>query len=461
MKFDILKKTPLYEVLSDRGRRINLPEGIFYWAGRAKKEAEYKGTIGAAYAYEKDFLGGNSIRWVPCYLEYVNDYFNNLDINDLVPYASISGLDELRTIWKEWIMKKSFFKIDTEKEKLQKLDKYTSLPIITSGVTNAIFMSSAMLLNPSESIICPNKRWGNYDNIFSKFLGANIQSFDFFVDNKLNLEGIKEAIYKVVETQNKVILILGFPNNPTGYIPTWEENAGLIQILKETQKEIHQPLVILIDDAYEPYVFSKNVVNRSLFYDIQQLDENIIPIKLDGITKELLLYGGRIGFVTIGLKSKWVNNDKELEILKSEIDNKLSGFNRSTISNCNHFYQAVTTKIFKEKGMDRIIKIRSSIQEILKLRFEKINSELKKIKNPNISVDPNGGGFFVFLNLNPNKIKATTFADHMLKKYKVGVIPIENINENINGIRIAYCSIDINQIPEIINRINLALNDFN
>jgi aspartate/methionine/tyrosine aminotransferase len=233
MEFDILKKTPLYEALSDRGKRIYLPEGIFYWAGRAKKEAEYIGTIGAAYAYEKDFLGGYSDSWVPCYLEHINDYFSNLDINDLVPYASVSGLEELRTIWKNWIKKKSLFKKDTEEEKLSKLEKYTSLPIITAGVTNAIFMSSAMLLNPSESIICPNKRWGNYDNIFSKFLGVNIQSFDFFVDDKLNLEGLKEAIYKVVETQNKIILILGFPNNPTGFIPTWEENAQLIEILKE------------------------------------------------------------------------------------------------------------------------------------------------------------------------------------------------------------------------------------
>jgi len=461
MEFDILKKTSLYEVLSERGKRIYLPEGIFYWAGRAKKEADYNGTIGAAYAYEKDFLNGNSVSWVPCYLEYINDYFNNLDINDLVPYASVSGLKELRAIWKEWIIKKSLFNKDTEEEKLFKLEKYTSLPIITAGVTNAIFMSSAMLLNPSESIICPNKRWGNYDNIFSKLLGVKIQSFEFFVDDKFNLEGLKEAIYKVLETQNKIILILGFPHNPTGFMPTWEENERLIEILKETQKEINRPIVILVDDAYEPYVFKDNVVNRSLFYDIQQLDENIIPIKLDGITKELLLYGGRIGFVTIGLKPKWVKNDKELEILKNEIDNKLSGFNRSSISNCNHFYQAVTTKIFKEKGMDNIIKTRSLVQQLLKLRFEKINSELKKIINPNITVDPNGGGFFVFLNLNPSKIKATTFADHLLRKYKVGVIPIENINENINGIRIAYCSIDINQIPEIINRINLALHDFN
>ncbi|MFW9772180.1 MAG: aminotransferase class I/II-fold pyridoxal phosphate-dependent enzyme [Promethearchaeota archaeon] len=460
MDFEILKRTPLYKMLSERGKRIFLPEGIFYWAGRAKKEAEYIGTIGEAYAYKKDFLNDKSNTWVPCYLKYVDEYLSKLDINDLVPYASIPGLDELRKVWKQWIIKKSLHDIDSEAEKLIRVEKYITMPLITSGVTNGIFMVSAMFLNPNETIICPNKRWENYDNIFNTFLGANIQSFKFFADDKLNINALSEAIYKVSEKQDKIIIILGFPNNPTGFIPSKEESAELIEVLKNIQIELKKPILVLNDDAYEPYIFSENVINRSLFYDLHQLNENIVPIKLDGITKELLLYGGRIGFVTIGLKPEWVNNDIELEMLKKQIDNKLSGFNRTTISNCNHFYQAVTSRIFKEHGMDDILKTRGFIENILRRRFEKINEELKKIETHDISIDPHGGGFFVFLNLNPNKIRATEFADHLLKNYKVGIIPIENRGENINGIRIAFCSIDINQIPEIINRINLALGDF-
>jgi len=100
------------------------------------------------------------------------------------------------------------------------------------------------------------------------------------------------------------------------------------------------------------------------------------------------------------------------------------------------------------------------VNDLLRKRYEKINSELRKINNPNISIDPNSGGFFVFLNFNPNKIKAGEFGDQLLRKYKVGTIPIEKLEENINGIRIAYCSIDINDIPELVRRINLALDDF-
>ncbi len=458
MQFKIIQKTPLYKAFSELGKRIFLPDGIFYWSGRAKKEAELIGTIGSAFGYEKDFIDGGSSEWVPCYLKDIKRY-TNLSIKEIVPYASIAGLPEIRETWKQWIIKKSEYNERTESEKLSRLERFMTTPSITAGVTNGIFLCCSLFLNPGEYIICPNKRWGNYDNIIVKNIGAKIKSFEFFKDGKFNNESLKDAIDEVSNVQDKIIILLNLPNNPTGYIPTITEANEFINLLRESQT-LEKPIVVLVDDAYEPYIFGDDVIDKSIFYNLHQLDENIIPIKLDGITKELLLYGGRIGFVTIGLKPSWVSNDEELEMLKNEIINKLEGINRSSISNCNHFYQAITQKIFEENSMDEILETRNKVKTLLKKRYERINAELAKINNPNISVDPNSGGFFLFVNLNPQKIKASEFADHLLKRYKVGVIPIEKLNDNINGIRIAYCSIDIEKIPEFIKRIQLALQDF-
>ena len=458
MEFKYLEKTPLFKAFSDLGKRIFLPSGIFYWSGRAKKEAELIGTIGSAFGYEKDFIDGGSSEWLPCYLKDIKKY-TNISIKEVVPYASIAGLPEIRETWRNWIIKKSGYNEETDSDKLNRLENYITTPIITSGVTNGIFLSCSLFLNSGEYIISPNKRWGNYDNIITRNIGAKIKSFEFFKDNKINIQGLKESIEEVSKIQDKIVIILNFPNNPTGYIPTINETKEIIDLLRESQKS-GKPIVILVDDAYEPYVFGENVLNNSIFYGLHQLEEDIIPIKLDGITKELLLYGGRIGFVTIGLKPNWVTNNDELEILKNEINNKLEGINRSTVSNCNHFYQAITQKIFKENSMEQILETRNKVKDLLNERYKKINSELAEINNPNISVDPNAGGFFLFVNLNPDKIKATDFADHLLKKYKVGVIPIEKLDKDINGIRIAYCSIDLGKIPEFIKRIQLALEDF-
>jgi len=460
MDSKILENTPLYSAFSELGKRISLPQGVFYWSGRAKKEAELNGTIGTAYAHEYDFIKEGKSEWFPCYLDGINAYFKNLEINDLVPYTAIAGISELRDLWKNWIIYKSLLNEKEDNEKLDKLKKYITTPIITTGVTNGIFLISSLLLNANEFIITPNKRWGNYDNIIKRVLGAKIKSFNYFKDQQFNFEGLEGAIDEVAVVQDKVLIILNFPNNPTGYVPTKEGSLKLIDLLKAKQKEVKKPILVMIDDAYEPYIYDDNAINRSIFYDLQDLEEDIIPIKLDGATKELLLYGARIGFITIGLKPTWTKNDKELETLKNEIDNKLSGLIRSTISNCNHFYQAVMISLFNTKGIEEILKMREPIQRLLKERYIKLNSELKKIKNPNISVDPNSGGFFTFINLNPNHMKASEFAELLLTKYKVGVIPIETPSENVNGVRIAYCSIDLTQIPETVKRIKSALADF-
>jgi len=459
MEFEIIKKTPLYKALSELGKRIYLPQGVFYWAGRAKKEAEIMGTLGSAFGYERDFIEGGTSEWVPCYLEDIKNY-TKFNVNEIVPYSKISGLEDLKTIWKNWIIEKSLINKTVEKERLNRLENYISTPVITSGLTNGIFLCCSLFLSSGDYIISTNKRWGNYDNIIEKLLGAKIKSFEFFVKNKFSVQGLREAIYEVSKIQEKIVLILGFPNNPTGYIPKKEELEEIINILRLSQKDISKPIIVLIDDAYEPYIYSNNVINRSIFYELHDLEEDIIPIKIDGITKEFLLYGGRIGFVTFGLKPNWVNSEEELYILKTEINNKLSGLIRTTISNCNHFYQSLIINLFKDVGTDGLIKRRDKVKALLKVRYEKINAELRKIKNSDISVDPNAGGFFVFVNLNPKKFRANDFADHLLKKYKVGVIPIEKPKDNINGIRIAYCSIDLTQITEFVNRINLALEDY-
>lgn len=459
MEFNILKKTPLYQAYSELGKRLFLPQGIFYWSERAKKEAELIGTIGSAFGFEKDFIDGGSSKWLPCYLDELSEYFS-VDVKQIVPYASIGGLAEIRGIWRDWIIRKANYDKESGVALSSRLERYITSPIITAGVTNGIYHSSALFLNPGEFIIAPNKRWGNYDNIIEKNIGARIKSFEFFNDQNFNLRSLDNAIMDVAKSQEKIIILLNFPNNPTGYVPTTKESSEIVSLLQERHRSLNKPIIVIVDDAYEPYVYTDESSKRSIFYDLHQLDEDVIPIKLDGVTKELLMYGARIGFLTFGLKPSWTKNDEELELLKSEINNKSEGFNRATISSCNHFYQTITQKMFQEKGIEKFLSSRENVYNLLKKRYEKVNSELKKIDDPDISIDPNSGGFFLFMNLNRKKVRATEFGDHLLQKYKLGIIPIEKPDENINGIRIAYCSIDFKDIPEVVNRLNLALNDF-
>ena len=164
-------------------------------------------------------------------------YYNKLEINDLVPYAPISGLKELRDIWKNWIIHKSLLNIKDDEYALEKLNKYITTPVVTTGVTNGIFLVCSLLLNANEYIIAPNKRWGNYDNIIEKLLGAKIKSFNYFKEQHFNFEDFENAIDEVSSIQDKIVIILNFPNNPTGYVPTKKDSNKLIKLLQRKQKE--------------------------------------------------------------------------------------------------------------------------------------------------------------------------------------------------------------------------------
>src|SRR6056297_2026245 len=166
MEFEILPNTPIYEAFSDMGRRIYQPDGIFYWAGRAKKESDLSGTVGTAMGTESQFIEGGRDKFVPFYLPELKEYIN-LEPERFVSYASMAGLAKLRDLWEEWVVYKGKVKSNLPSGSVDLTGKITK-PIFCNGITNAIFLMSKYFLNPGEMIISPEKRWGNYNSILTR-----------------------------------------------------------------------------------------------------------------------------------------------------------------------------------------------------------------------------------------------------------------------------------------------------
>ncbi|QEE16083.2 aminotransferase class I/II-fold pyridoxal phosphate-dependent enzyme [Promethearchaeum syntrophicum] len=453
MEFETLKKTPVFEALSSIGKRIYQPNGIFYWTSRAKKEAEINATIGTAVGFESDIIEGGREKLLTYYLPELKQYIN-LSPEKFASYAPIAGLPTFRDLWEKWIIYKGMNAKNLPSGSIDITGKITK-PAICNGITNCIFLISRFFLNPGERIICPNKKWGNYNSVLHLQNELKIESFQFFKESELNVEGILELMQKISETQDKIVLILNFPNNPTGYCPTKNEIQKILNSLKNFCDSSNKPVLIFCDDAYEGYSYSDQRVGTSIFYELIDLHPNLIPIKLDGASKEVLMYGGRTGAITLGIHSSWLPHS-EKELFLQDWENKIQGMIRSTISNSNHFYQEVLIEILRG-GFEKMEESRKKIYEILKKRYFASINAFNKYKTEGITMDPAGGGFFVFLNI--DKIPATNFADHLLKEYKVGTFPIMSEKEEINGIRVAFCSIPLEKIEETFKRINLTLSD--
>lgn len=415
---EIIKRNSksVYELLSDRGRSIYFPkEGILSQSAEAKGK-RIDATIGIAL--END---GSPMR-----LKSIAKKIK-LKPEEVFPYAPSFGKAELRKKWKEMIYKKN-----------PSLKAEISLPIVTNAVTHGLSMIGYMFLNERDSIIMPDLFWENYSLVFCNAYNAEFDFFRMFGDKEaeFNIDGLREKLNKEV---GKKIVLLNFPNNPTGYTPTEKEAALIVDAIKEAVEKGNR-IVVILDDAYFGLVYKKGIYTQSIFAELADLHENVLAVKLDGATKEDYVWGLRVGFITYGIKG----GNKELY---TAMENKTAGAVRGSISNDSCLSQSLVYHAFSEPNYWNEKKKKYNV---LKSRFkevEKVLKEHKEYKEEFIAL-PYNSGYFMCVKLK-NK-DGEKIRQILLGKYDTGVIALGNI------LRIAFSSIKKELITEIFENIYRA-----
>lgn len=443
MEFKALRKSGIFDLFSNFGKEISQPPGIIEWSARANKEAEINATLGVATGKLAEYTDSSSKEVGIFHLSAMQEQFNNFQPEQIFAYAPVVGIPLVRNNWKKWIAYKL-------RNQCPDLESIITLPMAVPGITMGIYVLSRLFLSPGEKAVIPNKRWGNYDAIIKRNIGAGIQSFSLFRENRFNCEGMKEAIIETSKNQNKTFVLLNFPNNPTGYSPDNETAEKICLTLKEAVKKSGKPLIVVTDDAYEGFVYDDSL-KYSIFSHLAELDKNILAIKIDGITKELLFWGGRLGMITFAIPPYFGDKEK----IEAELENKVVGLVRATISSSTRVIQESVASIVSEP--EKFLKERDRVVSAIGKKTNVFKKELEKNPCPEVIPDPFNGGFFAFLNI--KNISAGKLADHLLKKHKIGVIPVENKKEDTNGIRVTFSSVTVEDIPRLVAGINNAVAD--
>jgi len=437
LDFPELTRTGAIDFFSEYGRRIYNPQGIRYWTNKAKQSAHIDATIGSAKGHEHTVFPEGGTREITLCVPFIKSFFNGLDTEEIFPYTPESGTPAFRNAWKKWILRRA----GTETERLE---RQLHLPVLTPGITAAISMCARMFVDPGKSIVVPDKRWENYDHILKTTLNLALEEFPLFEDGDFNVAGLVRGISRVWQTQDHAVVLLNFPNNPTGYCPSVATGTRIVQSLTDLVEKTSKQLTVLFDDAYESYVYDPAARQSSLFYQIRP-QASLLPIKLDGVTKEMLWYGGRAGAISIAMPDAWLN-ETGAEIIRAELDNKFNGMIRSLFSNSCTVTQSVATRALEQ--MDRLLEERHRTIATLAKRCDVLRRTLARLSTDLITTDPFQGGFFCFVNLRPDSgLRANHVATHLLEQYGVGTVPIEQ--GDINGIRIAFCSVSEEDIPEL------------
>ncbi|MBN2111576.1 aminotransferase class I/II-fold pyridoxal phosphate-dependent enzyme, partial [Candidatus Woesearchaeota archaeon] len=223
---NIIKKenNVIHDLLSEKGKEIFFPKkGILSQSADAKGK-KINATIGAGVEDDN----------TPMRLKSIEKNVS-IDPKDAFTYAPSFGKPELREAWKKLMLKKN-----------PSLKAETSLPVVTNALTHGLSMAGYLFVDDKDKIIISDKFWGNYRLTFENAYGGKLDTFNTFKEGGFDIGALRE---KLKTNPGKQIVILNFPNNPTGYSPTEEEADKIAEAIRESA-ETGNHIVVICDDAY-------------------------------------------------------------------------------------------------------------------------------------------------------------------------------------------------------------------
>jgi len=404
----------LFELLSERGKNVFFPSGGILGQTAEAKGKKFNATIGIALADDNTPMRLPSM-----------DHLINMDPSAVFPYASSFGKQPLREKWAEMIH-----------EKNPSLQGEMSMPVVTNGLTHSLSMAAYIFLDAGDKLILPDLFWGNYNLMFKTVYGVELETFNTFAGNGFDTQDLRKTLSKEV---GKKVLLLNFPNNPTGYTPTNAEVKEIISIIKD-RAEAGDHLVIIIDDAYFGLVYEDDVYKESIFAPLASLHENVLAVKIDGATKEDYVWGHRIGFCTVAAKGMTAE-------CADAFASKIAGAVRSTISNACHLSQSLLLETYHSPSYNEE---KLAQYALLKKRYEIVKETITDAKYSDFFTPlPFNSGYFMCVELNEN-LNAEEVRKTLLEKYDTGVIATGN------RLRIAYSSLPTDLITSLFENLYSA-----
>jgi len=410
----------VFDMLSTLGKKMYFPKiGILSQSAEAKAKAKkFNATIGIALENQE-----------PMHLKVIQDTLSAYAPKDLYDYAPPAGKPELREAWRAKMLE--------ENPSLR--GKKFGKPIVTNALTHGLSIVADLFADAGDAVILPDKNWENYELTYGVRRGAEIVYYPLYNQaGKFNSEGLKEAIL-AQRSKGKAIVVLNFPNNPTGYTPGLQEGKEIVAALK-AGAEAGINIVAVTDDAYFG-LFFEDSMRESLFGELVGSHPRILPVKIDGATKEEYVWGFRVGFITYGGES---------DELLNALEQKTMGIIRATISSGPHPSQ--TFVLHALRTPDYAVQ-KAQKSDIMKRRANRVKALLDSGRFDDAwTYYPFNSGYFMCLKL--KTVNAETLRSHLLNAYGVGTIALGETD-----LRVAFSCIEEEHIEELFELIYSGVKD--
>ncbi|MDX1630718.1 MAG: aminotransferase class I/II-fold pyridoxal phosphate-dependent enzyme [Thermoanaerobaculia bacterium] len=406
----------LDRLLSPLGRRAVFPADIPFQAAQARGK-EMNATIG-------QITDGDGR---PLPLEPLADGLRGLPegLRDRgLLYSSVEGIPELRRAWRQW-----------QRRLAPEGAAPVSLPLVTVGLTHGLSLVADLFGGEGRPVVVPWPCWGNYRQVFQLRTGAELLEVRGFDGEGYRCEAVEEVLAERPE-QEPALAVLNLPSNPGGYSLDRAERRRVRESLVRAAH--HRPLLVLCDDAYAGLVYEEEIPRASIFWELVGSHPNLVPVKVDGVTKELSFFGGRVGFLTFPFEPE----SSVAEALESKVKCLLRGTLGSPVA----VSQALSLRALGSPGIEGEVE---RIRTVLDRRYRTLKEALATVPPGLFRSLPFNSGCFALLELREELgITAEQARLHLLENRSTGLVAIAP-----RFLRIAFCSVRESSVPDLVARI--------
>ena len=410
----------VFALLSELGKRIYLPKGILSQTAEANTKAHRFNATRAIATENGDLM----------HLAVSRELVPGLPLEGVYGYAPVLGQPELREAWKTHLLKVN----------PSLAEETLGLPIVTSGMTHGFSLIAELFVDSGDTLVLPDKIWGNYRLIFETKAGANIQTYPFFnAANGFNTHGFRETLINT--TEKKLLILLNFPHNPTGYAITQTEAQQIVDAIIGCAYGGCR-ILVMIDDAYTGLWYDGSVMHESLFGLLVGCHPNVVPVKIDGATKEEFAWGLRVAFMSFGLEG----------LAMQPLEQKLSGLIRADTSGAAQVSQTLILEAMKAPSY---AEQKQHNYESLKKRALKVKKVASDSRYAKLwEVHPSHAGYFTCLSLKSGNAEAVR--QRLLDEHGIGTIALGETE-----LRVAYSCLDESDIETVFAVIARVIEDTN
>lgn len=325
-------------------------------------------------------------------------------------YTSNAGLKELKIEISKYLDRKYGMKYN-----------YNNEIMVTVGGSEGIDMALRAMLDPGDEVIIPQPSYVSYEPC-TVLAGGKPVIVELKEENEFRLtaEELEEAI-----TPKSKILIMPFPNNPTGAVMELNDIEAIAKVVKE------HDLYVITDEIYSELTYLEKHVSIASLLGMKER-----CVLINGFSKAYAMTGWRLGYACA----------------PKEILSQMLKIHQFAIMCAPTTSQYAAVEAMKNGDAD-VVQMRDQYNE--RRRYL-----LHRLKNMGLKCFEPFGAFYIFPSIKEFGMTSDEFATELLNSKKVAVVPGTAFGKSGEGfVRISYAySIDdlktaLGRIEEFVNEL--------